>query len=132
METIAAVWPQPLIGVAEVERASRWYRRILGAESGHGGGEYERIEVAGVLVLQLHALTVDHHHGLIGDPDRALGNGLLLWFAVADFDAAVARVRAEEAVIDVDVHVNPNARQREIWLRDLDGYRVVLAEASPA
>jgi AcrR family transcriptional regulator len=29
---------------------------------------------------------------------------------------------------DVDVHVNPNAKHREIWLRDLDGYLVVFAE----
>jgi hypothetical protein len=26
------------------------------------------------------------------------------------------------------VHVNQNAGRREIWLRDPDGYRVVLAE----
>ena len=26
------------------------------------------------------------------------------------------------------MHVNPNAGHREIWLRDLDGYLVVLAE----
>jgi hypothetical protein len=30
--------------------------------------------------------------------------------------------------IETDVHTNPNARHREIWLRDPDGYLVVLAE----
>jgi hypothetical protein len=30
--------------------------------------------------------------------------------------------------IQTDVHHNPNAGHREIWLRDPDGYLVVLAE----
>jgi hypothetical protein len=29
-----------------------------------------------------------------------------------------------------DVHVNPNAKQRELWLRDPDGHTVVLAGPS--
>jgi hypothetical protein len=40
--------------------------------------EYERLLADGVLVLQLHHREVDHHHGRIGDPDQALGNGVLL------------------------------------------------------
>ena len=28
------------------------------------------------------------------------------------------------------MHVNPNAKQRELWLRDPDGYTVVLAGPS--
>ena len=35
--------------------------------------------------------------------------------------------RAAEIV--TDVHLNPNAGHREIWIRDVDGYLVVLAEA---
>ena len=45
------------------------------------------------------------------------------------FDAAVERVRAAGATVVTDVHVNPNAHHREIWLQDPDGYLVVLAEA---
>jgi hypothetical protein len=59
-----------------------------------------------------------------------LGNGVLLWFEVADFDAAVDGVRATGAPIVHDVHTNPNARQQEIWVRDPDGYLVVLAGPS--
>jgi hypothetical protein len=33
------------------------------------------------------------------------------------------------ARIQTDVHFNPNAGHREIWLRDPDDYLVVLAEA---
>jgi hypothetical protein len=42
----------------------------------------------------------------------------------------VQRTRDLGAVIERDVHVNPNAKQQEIWLRDPDGYRVVLAGPS--
>jgi hypothetical protein len=42
--------------------------------------------------MQLRDWGVDHHHGAIGDPhDRHDGNGVLLWFEIGDFDAAVAR-----------------------------------------
>lgn len=44
--------------------------------------------------------------------------------------AAAERAKAVGAVIERDVHVNPNARQQEIWLRDPDGYLVVLAGPS--
>jgi hypothetical protein len=32
----------PLSCVRDVESSSRWYQRLLGCESGHGGSEYER------------------------------------------------------------------------------------------
>ena len=43
--------PQPLIAVRDVEATSRWYQRLLGCESAHGGAEYERLTVGGELVL---------------------------------------------------------------------------------
>jgi hypothetical protein len=54
----------------------------------------------------------------------------LLWFEVADFDATVERVRASDAQVVTEVHTNPNAHQQEIWLRDPEGYLVVLAGPS--
>jgi hypothetical protein len=71
--------PQPLIAVSDVEASSRWYQRLLGCQSAHGGIEYERLVSNGVLVLQLHRFDVEHHHGRIGDPaDKPYGNGVLL------------------------------------------------------
>lgn len=35
--------PQPLIVVTDVEASSRWYQRLLGCRSAHGGPEYERL-----------------------------------------------------------------------------------------
>jgi catechol 2,3-dioxygenase-like lactoylglutathione lyase family enzyme len=124
----ARVIAQPLLAVADVPRASRWYRHLLGAESGHGGEEYERVYAGDALVLQLHSLEVEHHHRPIGDPSQPLGNGVLVWFALDDFDGAVERSRAAGFEVVMDVHLNPNAGQRELWLRDPDGYVVVVAE----
>ena len=118
----------PLISVADVPASSRFYRQLLGADSGHGGDEYEQVLVDGALVLQLHSLEVGHHHGPLGDPSARLGNGLALWFTTERFDAAVDRVRGSGAEIVTDVHINPNSGCREIWLHDPDGYLVVLAE----
>ena len=42
-----------------------------------------------------------------------LGNGVLLWFEIADLDAAAERARVRDAEIVRDVHVNPNAKQRD-------------------
>ncbi len=120
---------QPLIAVRDVERSSRWYRELLECKSGHGGREYERLTFDGELILQLHAWdTVSHEHPHMGREEvRPHGNGVLLWFQSRDFTAAVARARALGAEILEEPHLNPNAGHHEIWIRDPDGYVVVIA-----
>jgi catechol 2,3-dioxygenase-like lactoylglutathione lyase family enzyme len=124
------VWPQPLIVVRDIEASSRFYTQLLGAESGHGGDEYEQVVSEGEILLQIHRIDVMDHHGPLADPDVSLGNGILVWFEVADFDGTVERARAMKARIERDVHTNPNALQQELWLRDPDGYLVVVAGPS--
>jgi catechol 2,3-dioxygenase-like lactoylglutathione lyase family enzyme len=119
-----------MVVVRDVPASSRFYQQVLGAESGHGGNEYEQIVRDGEILVQLHDIDVEDHHGPLADPDQPLGNGVLLWFEVADFEAAVEHVRATGAPVVTDVHTNPNARQQEIWVRDPDGYLVVLAGPS--
>jgi len=118
---------QPLIAVNDVEASSRWYQRLLDCQSGHGGPEYEQLVRDGEMFMQLHRWR-DEDHPNLGDPDAAPhGYGVLLWFQTDDFDAAVSRARAIGAEIVQEPEVNPNARHREIWLRDPDGYVVVIA-----
>ena len=119
--------PQPLLCVADVPASSDFYATLLGAVGAHGGTEYGRLEIDGTLVLQLHAIEVGHHHGAMAVPDVPLGNGVAVWFETDDLDGAAARVHASGAPLDHDVHVNPNSGNREIWLRDPDGYLVVIA-----
>jgi len=119
--------PQPLIAVADVEASSRWYQRLLDCKSGHGGPDYEQLVRDGEMILQLHAWE-DEDHPNLGDPNAAAhGYGVLLWFQTEAFDAALARAKEIEAEIVQGPFVNPNARHREIWLRDPDGYIVVIA-----
>jgi catechol 2,3-dioxygenase-like lactoylglutathione lyase family enzyme len=125
--------PQPLIAVTDVETSSRWYQRLLGVQSAHGGPHYERLNNQGELVMQLHHFDIEHHHGRIGDRhDRPYGNGVLLWFEIDDFDAAMVRVVELKAEIVLPKHRNPpdgdgGPNHWECWLRDPDGYTVVLA-----
>src|SRR5262249_56397329 len=84
--------PQPMIAVTDVEASSRWYQRLLGCRSGHGGSEYEQLISDGKIVLQLHSFEVAHHHDPIGNrDDKPYGNGVLLWFELDDFDAVMQR-----------------------------------------
>jgi catechol 2,3-dioxygenase-like lactoylglutathione lyase family enzyme len=124
--------PQPLICVQDVEASSRFYQRLLGCTSGHGGPNYERLMQGDRFFLQLHRWDQPDHHGPIGDPALPHGNGVLLWFEIDDFDAAAARVTEIGAPIVLARHRNPpdgdgGPNHWEIWLRDPDGYTVVLA-----
>jgi catechol 2,3-dioxygenase-like lactoylglutathione lyase family enzyme len=125
--------PQPMLVVTDVEASSRWYQRLLGCGSDHGGREYERLVYNGSLVMHLHAFGVGHDHGPIGDPDdRPYGNGVLLWFEIDDFEAAALRAAEMQAEVVLPRHRNPpdgngGPNHWELWLRDPDGYSVVLA-----
>jgi predicted enzyme related to lactoylglutathione lyase len=125
---------QTLIAVRDVEASSRWYQQLLGFRSDHGGPHYERLLSDGILVLQLHEWETEHDHGRIGDPAEAPGNGVLLWFGeTADFDDVVARAGQLGAPVVLPPHRNPPEGQgngpghREIWIKDPDGYTVVVA-----
>jgi catechol 2,3-dioxygenase-like lactoylglutathione lyase family enzyme len=124
---------QPLIAVSDVEASSRWYQHLFDCDIADLGLEYEKLVVNDTLVLQLHRFDAEHHHGRIGDPsDKPYGNGVLLWFEIDDFDAAVARAIEMRVDIVLPRHRNPPTGKGapnhwECWLRDPDGYIVVLA-----
>lgn len=125
--------PQPLIAVTDVEASSRWYQRLLGCRSNHGGSSYEQLVSNGQLVLQLHSFEVEHHHGRIGNrDDKPYGNGVLLWFEVEDFEAVLQRSAEMGVEVVMPRHRNPpdgngGPNHWECWMRDPDGYIVVVA-----
>ena len=124
------VQSQPLIAVHDVRASSRWYANLLGADSlpDHSHRDvYDRIFCSGQLILQLHAWDEEHHPNLT-DPETAPpGHGVLLWFQVSDFDSVVERANGLKAEIIEEPHLNPRPQHREMWLRDPDGYFVVVA-----
>ena len=124
---------RPMLQVDDVEAASRWYQRVLGLVSGHGGAEFEMLfagpPFASPLSLTLHRWDA-HEHGFMGTPDGDRGNGVSLWFEVPDraaFDATWDRVAQVGATALEAPHWNPLAHHHEFSVRDLDGYVVVVA-----
>ena len=128
----STVEAQPLIAVRNVRSSSKWYTELLRAESlpEHSHRDvYDRISRSGRLLLQLHAWDEEDHPNLVNADAAPPGHGVLLWFQVDDFDSIVERARGLGAEIVEEPHVNSNPQHREIWLRDSDGYVVVVASA---
>ena len=126
----STVVAQPLIAVRDVRASSRWYTKLLGGDplpDHRHRDSYDRISCSGQLVLQLHAWDEEDHPNLVDAAAAPPGHGVLLWFQVADFDAVVERAGALGAEIVEEPHFNPAPQHREIWLRDSDGYVVVVA-----
>jgi catechol 2,3-dioxygenase-like lactoylglutathione lyase family enzyme len=122
--------PQPLIAVRDVRASGRWYLQLLAADElpEHPHRDfYDRLLRRGHLLLQLHAWDVENHPNLVAATAGRPGHGVLLWFEVDDFDATVERARSLRVEIIEEPHVNPAPRHREFWIRDPDGYVVVIA-----
>ena len=121
---------QPLIAVRNVRASGRWYTELLGADSlpEHRHRDvYDRISCSGQLLLQLHAWDEEDHPNLVNAEAAPAGHGVLLWFQVYNFDSVVERARGLGAEIIEEPHINPAPQHREMWLRDPDGYVVVVS-----
>lgn len=122
--------PEPLITVKSVNESARFYCRLLGAERGHEGDTYAQILLNGEMIMQLHDHDSDENHEALGDASAPLGNGVVLWFETDDVDALEDRITDHGITLDREPFENPFAKQKEFWLRDPDGYRVVIAGPS--
>lgn len=125
----SAIESQPLIAVRDVRASSAWYGELLGADSlpDHPHRDtYDRITVSGRIVLQLHAWDEEDHPNLVSREAAPVGHGVVIWFQLDDFDGAVERVRVLKAKIIEGPFVNPAPGHRELWLRDPDGFVVVI------
>jgi catechol 2,3-dioxygenase-like lactoylglutathione lyase family enzyme len=123
---------QTLIAVRDVKASSAWYQELLGLRSDGDPGHphrlfYDRLMSGDELMLQLHRWDAEEHPNLTGPDQGPHGHGVLLWFEVDDFEAAVARAQRLLARVILEPHVNPAPQHREMWIRDLDDYVVVLA-----
>lgn len=122
-----------IIGVADVGRSLQWYQALFGqpvTRPEHDDFGQLR-DTDGTVLLCLHQWGA-HEHPTLASPDRSgPGNGLLLFFLVDDFDAALPRARALVSGLAEQPHVNPNTGAREFALRDPDGYYVMLSAFKP-
>jgi len=118
-----------VIGVADVARSFQWYQALLGQAPGSPAHDYfgQILDTDGTVLLCLHQWGA-HEHPSLTSPDQATpGNGLLLFFRIDDFDAAMERARALVTRFDEEPHHNPNTGTMEFALRDPDGYYVTIS-----
>ena len=126
------VRPQTLIAVRDVKASSRWYQRLLGVTTSGDPDHphrlmYDRLMCGDALILQIHRWDDEDHPNLVNREKAPPGHGVLLWFELDDFDAAVGRARDLRAEVVLEPHVNPAPNHREMWIKDPDGYVVVIA-----
>lgn len=119
--------PQPLICVADVEQTSAWFQRTLGLTSAHGGPEYEQLVSNGLLVLQLHRWDAHEHSHLGNQSSKPYGNGTTLWFMSEHVEQDYERAVQSGAEVLEAIAINPLANHLEFWLREPNGYVVVVA-----
>jgi catechol 2,3-dioxygenase-like lactoylglutathione lyase family enzyme len=120
-----------IIGVADVTRSFNWYQSLLGLPETAPAHDYfgQIVDTDGTVLLCLHAWGAHEHPSLTSPHHATPGNGLLLFFRVDDFDAALPRARALVSRLEEEPHVNPNTRTPEFSLRDPDGYYVTVSSA---
>jgi catechol 2,3-dioxygenase-like lactoylglutathione lyase family enzyme len=122
-----------IIGVADVPRSFTWYQSLLGLPETAPAHDYfgQIIDADGTVLLCLHAWEAHGHPSLTSPREATPGNGLLLFFRVDDFDAALPRARMLVGRLDEEPHVNPNTGTPEFSLRDPDGYYVTISALEP-
>jgi catechol 2,3-dioxygenase-like lactoylglutathione lyase family enzyme len=118
-----------IIGVADVPQSFKWYQALLGlAETAPAHDYFGQIrDTDGTVLLCLHEWGAHGHPSLASPHYAKPGNGLLLFFRVDNFDAALPRARALVSRLEEEPHINPNTGTMEFSVRDPDGYFVTVS-----
>jgi catechol 2,3-dioxygenase-like lactoylglutathione lyase family enzyme len=121
-----------IIGVRDVPRSFKWYQSLFGQRLTAPAHSHfaQLLDSDGTVLLCLHDWAVENHPSLMSPDDGTPGNGLLLFFRVDDYGAALRRARALVPQLAEEPHVNPNTRTKEFSLRDPDGYYVTISALS--
>jgi catechol 2,3-dioxygenase-like lactoylglutathione lyase family enzyme len=118
-----------ILGAADVPASFAWYQSLLGMPPTAPAHDHfgQILDDDGTVLLCLHQWGA-HDHPPLSSPELAKpGNGLLLFFKVDDFDAALTRGRALVDQLAEEPHMNHNAQAMEFSLRDPDGYYVTIS-----
>ena len=118
-----------IIAVDDVRASSRWYQTLLGCANNHrDSAEFDQIlDADGTVLLCLHRWDDEEHPPLMRSHAGVPGKGLLLFFCVDDFEAALGRARGLAIPLEEEPHLNPNTEAPEFSLRDPDGYFVTVS-----
>ncbi|HEU5053252.1 MAG TPA: VOC family protein [Hanamia sp.] len=118
----------PIIAVKNVEESSRWYQNIFGWKRKHGGSDFAvLVSENDEILLCLHAWE-KHGHPTMQDPSIRAGNGLILYFRTSDLESIRENVEKAGAIVEEEIHINPNSTKKEFSIRDPDGYYLTIAD----
>ena len=123
-----------IIGVRDVPISFKWYQSLFGQAETSPAHDYfgQIVDTDGTVLLCLHQWGA-HEHPTLTSPEHATpGNGLILFFRVDDFDAALKRARALVSRLEEEPNVNQATGTMEFALRDPDGYYVMISALSAA
>jgi catechol 2,3-dioxygenase-like lactoylglutathione lyase family enzyme len=118
-----------IIGVESVAESVRWYQSLFGQPHSAPAHDYfgQILDEDGTVLLCLHAWGA-HEHPTLTSPELAKpGNGLILFFRVDDFDAALKRARTIVPQLEEEPSLNPATGTMEFSLLDPDGYYVMVS-----
>ncbi|HEX5012124.1 MAG TPA: VOC family protein [Planctomycetota bacterium] len=118
-----------ILGVRDVARSFRWYQALFGQPATRPAHDHfgQIVDTDGTVLLCLHAWG-SHDHPTLTSPGAATpGNGLLLFFRVDDYEAALGRARSLVGRLEEEPSVNPSTGTSEFALRDPDGYYVMIS-----
>jgi len=117
---------EPIIGVEDVEKSSKWYQQLLGCKSNHGGETFEMLaDQDNTSILNLHKWE-EHNHPTLSNPKMA-GNGLILYFRVDNLDEIWENAKSLNAKIEEEPSLNQNSGKKEFAIRDLDNYYLIIS-----
>ncbi len=121
-----------IVGVRDVPASVKWYQSLFGQTERPAVHDYfgQILDTDGTVLLCLHQWGAHEHPSLMSPGEAPPGNGLLLFFRVDDFDAALKRARALVTRLEEEPHVNSNTQTEEFSLRDPDGYYVTVSAFS--
>jgi catechol 2,3-dioxygenase-like lactoylglutathione lyase family enzyme len=121
-----------IIGVRDVRGSFEWYQTLFGQPRTAPGHDYwgQVLDDDGTVLLCLHEWG-EHDHPSLSSPDNASpGNGLLLFFRVDDWEAALTRARTLVSRLSGEPALNPATGTMEFSVRDPDGYYVTISSLS--
>lgn len=118
-----------IVGVADVARSHEWYQSLMGQPSTPPAHDHfsQILDADGTVLLCLHEWGAHDHPSLTSPQAAPPGNGLLLFFRVDDYPAALNRARLLVERFEQEPATNPNTRTPEFSLRDPDGYYVTIS-----
>lgn len=118
---------ETIIAVKNVLESSKFYQKLLGCKSEHGGNTFEILTNENNVVLCLHQWG-EHEHPTMIKSIKENGNGLILFFRVDDLNEIFENAKTLKVDIEKEIHYNENSLKNQFILRDLDNYYLIISE----